>query len=361
MTLRDQIGQLFMVGVNGTELSQERISWLREYRPGGVILFSRNLVDPSQIATLTNSLQEHTSCGSLFIAIDQEGGCVSRLPSGFTLFPSAARIGACGSATLTYQAATITATELRAVGINMNMAPVLDIHTNPSNPIIGDRAFGTTVDQVCEMGMATIAGFQDHRMIACGKHFPGHGETMSDSHQELPTVDLPENRLKQVECQPFHQAIRHGLAAIMTAHVLYPALDQTMPATLSSRILTTLLRQEMGFTGPIISDDLEMNAMTNHWTIGDAAIQSLQAGADLLLICHQQDRQTEAMEAVQKAVEQGFLSKDRMASSLARLSHLKKRFLVPYQPIEVKTVHKHLRIQSHLSVLQKIDSTFHES
>ena len=361
MTLRHQVGQLFMVGLNGTELFQERSVWLKEYRPGGVILFSRNLADAAQIATLTNSLQEQTQDGPLFIAVDQEGGRVSRLPSGFTIFPPAAQIGARGSSALAYQAATITATELRAVGINMNMAPVLDIHTNPLNPVIGDRAFGTTVDRVGEMGMATIAGFQDHRMIACGKHFPGHGETVSDSHQELPTVDLPEDRLKQVECQPFSQAIHHGLATIMTAHVLYPALDQTMPATLSSRILTTLLRQEMGFTGLIISDDLEMNAITDHWSIGEAAIHSLQAGADLLLICHHQDRQTEAIEAVQKAVDQGILSRDRIESSLARLNHLKDQFLAPYQPIEVAMAHKQLRLHSHLSVLRKIEAPLYQN
>jgi len=187
-TLRETIGQLMMIGIAGTSLTQELIDWIQEYRPGGVILFSRNLVDPEQIANLTNALQEATPGPPLFIAIDQEGGRVSRLPQGFTIFPAAATVAACQSPDVVYSTAEVTARELRAVGINMNMAPVLDINTNASNPIIGNRAFGTTAQEVCTFGVAAMRGLQDNGVIACGKHFPGHGDTLTDSHKVLPVV-----------------------------------------------------------------------------------------------------------------------------------------------------------------------------
>ena len=192
MTLREKVGQLFMIGFEGTELSPELSSWLQKYQPGGIILFTRNLVDADQIAHLTNALQELATTSPLLMAIDQEGGKVSRLPSGFTIFPPAATVAACGSPDFAYQTAAVTAQELRSVGFNMNMAPVLDVNTNPSNPIIGDRAFSADPEQVCPYANATISGLHDHGVIACGKHFPGHGETTKDSHKELPVVTALE-------------------------------------------------------------------------------------------------------------------------------------------------------------------------
>lgn len=250
-----------MIGFEETEVTPDLRAWMQEYQPGGVILFSRNLVNAEQIAKLTNELQTLAVDIPLLIAIDQEGGRVSRLPSDFTIFPPAATVAQSGSTELAYQAAAVTAKELRSVGINMNMAPVLDIHTNPDNPIIGNRAFGTEPEQVCRMGAATIAGLHDHRVLACGKHFPGHGGTSTDSHLELPTVHATHQRLEDIELQPFRYAIDHGLQAMMTAHVHYPALDPTYPATLSSAILSGLLRQDFGFSGVILSDDLEMRAI----------------------------------------------------------------------------------------------------
>jgi beta-N-acetylhexosaminidase len=200
-----------MIGFEETEVTPSLRAWMQAYRPGGVILFSRNLVNPEQIAKLTNDLQVVAGDIPLLMAIDQEGGRVSRLPSGFTIFPPAAIVAQSGSTDLAYQAAAVTAKELRSVGINMNMAPVLDIHTNPANPIIGNRAFGTEPKEVCQMGAATIAGLQDHQVLACGKHFPGHGDTSTDSHLELPTVHASRKRLEEIELQPFRYAIDHGL------------------------------------------------------------------------------------------------------------------------------------------------------
>lgn len=354
MNVSKLVGQLCMVGFEGTEVTPDFRSWMRDYQPGGIILFSRNLVNPAQIAHLTNDLQALAEDNPLLIAIDQEGGRVSRLPSGFTIFPPAATVAQAGSTELAYQAAAVTAKELRAVGINMNMAPVLDIHTNPSNPIIGDRAFGIEPEQVCLMGAATIAGLHDHRVLACGKHFPGHGDTCTDSHLELPVVHATRERLEDVELKPFQYAIHHGLQAIMTAHVHYPCLDPINPATLSPVILSGMLRQQMGFSGVILSDDLEMRAILDHSGIGDAAVRSLLAGVDMLLVCKMRELETETIEAVRRAIESHQLDQDRLEASLARIAFVKERFAHPYQPIDPTSLPAMVGISTHHEVLVRI-------
>ncbi len=356
MDFADHIGQLGMIGFEGTEVTPDLRAWMEEYQPGGVILFSRNLVNPEQIATLTNDLQALAADSPLLIAIDQEGGRVSRLPSDFTIFPPAATVAQTGSTKLAYQAATVTAKELRAVGINMNMAPVLDIHTNPDNPIIGDRAFGTDPRLVGQMGEATIAGLQAHRVLACGKHFPGHGDTSTDSHLELPVVHATLPRLQDMELKPFRHAINHGLQAIMTAHVHYPALDPVYPATLSSTILSKLLRQELGFSGAILSDDLEMRAIADHASVDSAAIRSLQAGADMLLVCKSRDLATTVFESLRRAMNFGELNPVQIEASLRRIQSLKQQFVVPYRPIDCSSCSQTIGIPPHRELLARIVS-----
>ena len=356
MTIRDTVGQLLMVGFPGTELSREILDWLQECRPGGVILFSRNLIDPEQVACLTNAIQEHAPNPPLLIAIDQEGGGVSRLPQGFTTFPAASRVAACHPPDAAYEVAEVTARELRAVGINMNLAPVLDVNSNPANPIIGDRAYGTRPEQVCTYGMATIQGLADNRIIPCGKHFPGHGDTMTDSHHVLPVVEADRARLDAVELEPFRQAIRRGLPAIMTAHVRYPALDSEAPATLSRPILTDLLRNTLGFEGVTLTDDMEMQAILDHQSIGDASVQALQAGADMVVICHQQDRQRQAVSAIEQALERGELSWESLTASEARIQALKNPRLAPFQPVDPERVAQIVGHPRHNALLAKIQS-----
>lgn len=354
MNLHRKVGQLLMIGFEGEELSQEFITWLKEYQPGGVILFSRNLVSPAQIAELTNSIQAQAPDAPFLIGIDQEGGRVSRLPQGFTIFPPAATVGACHSPDLAYQAAAVTAQELRAVGINMNMAPVLDVNSNPSNPIIGNRAFADDPNEVCTMGEATLSGLHDHGVLACGKHFPGHGDTTADSHKELPIVNVSKADLERRELKPFRHAISRGLRAIMSGHVRYPALDDTAPATLSHKVMTVLLRQDLGFTGLSLSDDLEMHAIVDHLSVGDAAVQSLQAGVDLLLICQRLDRQIEAVASIQRALASGELSPASIELSLARLFEIKQRFLFSSQSVDPRKIPQLVGRPSHLEVLRKI-------
>ncbi len=343
-----------MLGFDGTTVSPEWAELQAEYKPGGMILFARNLQDPAQIVGLTNGLQARSPHFPLLIAIDQEGGRVSRLPTGFTIFPPCGLIGACRSEELAYAAASITAAELRAVGINMNMAPVLDVHSNPDNPIIGDRAYGTEPQLVATLGLAAIRGLQGKGVVACGKHFPGHGDTSKDSHKELPAVEASMDQLLERELPPFHFAIANGLATLMTAHVLYPALDAQRPATLSPTILTGLLRDQWGFDGVIVTDDLEMHAISDHHGIGDAAVQAFLAGADLLLICKDRGRAITAMDAVRKAVESGIIPPDRLAASVRRVAALKQTFLHSHLPADPSVAQLVVGCRTHQVLLDTI-------
>ena len=311
-------------------------------------------MDVEQVASLTNSLQEHAPNPPLLIAIDQEGGRVSRLPQGFTIFPSAASIAACQSTDVAYAMAEITAKELRAVGINMNMAPVLDVNSNPGNPIIGNRAYGSHPNQVCQFGVAVMQGLQDNGVIPCGKHFPGHGDTTTDSHKVLPVVNADRSRLDEVELVSFRHAIAQGLPTMMTAHVHYPALDPDAPATLSHFILTDLLRNELGFQGVTLTDDMEMRAILDHGTIGEASVRSLQAGADMVLICHQRDRQTEAILAIEQALDRGELSIENLTCRFERISKLKQKFLSSTRPTDLSQLTQTVGIPEHKEFLKQI-------
>jgi len=343
-----------MVGFTGTSVTPDLASFLKEYKPGGVILFSRNLEAVDQIVQLTNDLQRCSPHSPLLIAVDQEGGRVSRLPKGFTIFPPCDVLGRCNSTELAYAAAATIAKELRAVGINMNMAPVLDVNSNPDNPVIGDRAFGSTPDLVSELGWATAAGLQDHQVVACGKHFPGHGDTNADSHKELPVVEVPRERLDLIELPPFRDAVAQGVATVMTAHVLYPALDEKLPATLSSTIITDLLRHNMRYDGMVLTDDLEMHAIIDHYGIEDAAVRAIVAGCDVLLICKDRDREVAAFTAIEQAVASGIISIERLNLSVARIVRVKERFVAPYKPALISDARLIVGCRTHQALLHSI-------
>jgi beta-N-acetylhexosaminidase len=352
---RDKIGQLFMVGFDGTTVSADLAAFIKEYRPGGVILFSRNLDSAEQIVELTNALQRCSPHSPLLISIDQEGGRVSRLPKEFTIFPPCEVLGRCNSSELAYAAAATTAKELRAVGINMNMSPVLDVNSNPANPVIGDRAFGSDPGTVCELGVPTVGGLQDNGVVACGKHFPGHGDTVADSHKELPLVAASRERLERIELPPFRHAVARGVATMMTAHVLYSALDDQRPATLSPAIIGTLLRKELRYDGVVLTDDLEMHAIIDHYGIEEATVQSILAGCDMPLICKDRNREAAAMSALDKAVADGTISTQRLEVSLTRIDRLKQRFLVPYKPVVLSDAKLVVGCRTHRALLRSID------
>jgi beta-N-acetylhexosaminidase len=354
LTSREKIGQLFMVGFMGTSVTPELASFIKEYKPGGVILFSRNLESAGQIVELTNDLQRCSPKSPLLISIDQEGGRVSRLPKGFTIFPPCELLGRCNSSELAYAAASTIAKELRAVGVNMNMAPVLDVNSNPDNPVIGDRAFGSTPDVVSEMALVTAAGLQDNKVVACGKHFPGHGDTNADSHKELPVVEASRERLEAVEFPPFRRAVTAGIATMMTAHVLYKALDDQLPATLSSAIITNLLREDLRYDGVVLTDDLEMHAIVDHYGVGDAAVRAFLAGCDVLLICRDREREVSAFEAIEQAVASGTISMERLGQSVARIQRVKQRFISPYKPAVISDAKLVVGCRSHQALLQSM-------
>ena len=353
-TSREKIGQLFMVGFLGTSVTPDLAAFLKDYKPGGVILFSRNLESVEQIVQLTNDLQQCSPKSPLLISIDQEGGRVSRLPKGFTIFPPCEIFGRCHSGELAYAAAATIAKELKAVGINMNMAPVLDVNSNPDNPVIGDRAFGTTADTVIEMGLVTAAGLQDSKVVACGKHFPGHGDTNADSHKELPVVEAPRERLEAIEFPPFRRAVAAGIATLMTAHVLYTALDDRLPATLSPEIITHLLREQMHYNGVVLTDDLEMQAIVDHYGPGEAAVRAFVAGCDMLLICKDRDREIAAFEAMEKAVASGTIDMARLDQSVVRIQRIKQRYLLPYRSALISEAKLIAGCRTHQALLHSI-------
>ena len=303
-------------------------SLAREFGLGGVILFARNIEEPQQVAELAFDVQQLATDLPLWVSVDQEGGRVARLRAPFTLWPPMATLGRSGDVGLATRFAAALAAELRAVGITLDYAPVLDIHTNPKNPIIGDRALADTADDVARFGVAIIRGLQEHGVAACGKHFPGHGDTSVDSHLELPIVEHPPDRIRRVECVPFREAARAGVAFVMTAHVFVPSLDDAKPATLSPRIVQGMLREELGFEGVILSDDLEMKAIASAHHIPDAAVEAVAAGCDGLLICSGDVAlQAATLEALVKAVETGAISYARLDDALLRARRAKERFL----------------------------------
>jgi beta-N-acetylhexosaminidase len=338
MTLKEKIGQLLIAGFNGTTPPKGLLSIIKKYQLGGVVLFKRNLANPLQIAKLCDGLQKTSPHVPLFTCIDHEGGRVNRLPKHFTVLPSQATMGSCNSSQLSYAIGEIMANELKTVGINFNFSPVLDVYTNTASPVIGDRAFGKSAGLVSTMGLAVIAGLQDNGVMACGKHFPGHGDTSSDSHEELPVVNRTLEQLREVELRPFQHAMTNGLRALMTAHVKYPALDETYPATLSKKIITKLLRSSMRFDGLVLTDDLEMKAITQEYGLEDAAIKALQAGADMLLVCHREDRQVAILEAILKGVKTGQLSEKQLDTSLLRILSFKQRYMTLPKPVDPKQI-----------------------
>jgi beta-N-acetylhexosaminidase len=331
-TARD-IGQLLIGSFPGTAVPKELRSLAREFDLGGVIPFSRNVDLPEQVAELAGNAELLGREMPAWVSIDQEGGRVARLKEPFTRWPPMAVLGRAGSDALAERFGRALARELRAVGITLDYAPVLDIHTNPKNPVIGDRALAEKADDVARLASAIIRALQSEGVAACGKHFPGHGDTSTDSHLELPLVEHPPDRLRAVEFAPFRAAIDVQVAFIMTAHLLVPALDDQRPATLSAAIVQRLLREELGYEGVILSDDLEMKAVSARMAVPQAAVQAIQAGCDGVLVCSGDlDLQAATLEALVRAVEAGEIARARLDEAMKRLRKAKERFLANERP-----------------------------
>ena len=327
--LRKKIGQLFMVGFDALEPDEHITRLIHQHKVGGIILFRRNVQSPEQVAALCRRLQEINAQVSevpLLIALDQEGGMVMRIEEAVTPIPSAMAFQAAGSVDDCERLQRISGEEMRQIGINMMLGPVLDVNNNPANPVIGVRAFGEDVDTVIQYGMAALRGLKSSGVVTAAKHFPGHGDTSTDSHFALPLVPHDKARLDAIELPPFKAAIAQGVDAIMTAHVVFPAIEKEpgIPATLSKAVLTDLLRGELGFNGVIISDCLEMAAIADGIGVMHAAIKTLQAGADIALISHLERRQESAIDAVFAAAESGVISLEQINASVQRIQKMKQ-------------------------------------
>ncbi len=332
---RRDIGQFLIGSMPGTRIPVELRSLAREFDLGGVILFSRNIEVPEQVAELSAESEALGRTMPAWVSVDQEGGRVARLKEPFTRWPPMATLGRAGkqSEPLAERFAKALANELLAVGISLDYAPVLDIHTNPKNPVIGDRALADKAEDVAKLGRVIIRALQGAGLAACGKHFPGHGDTSTDSHLELPLVEHAPDRLRAIEFEPFRAAIAEQVAFIMTAHVLVPSLDERRPASLSPEIVQKLLRDELKFDGVILSDDLEMKAVSATHDIPEAAVDAIAAGCDALLICSGDvDLQGRTLEALVRATETGRISVTRYADAFARLTRAKQRFLMGDRP-----------------------------
>ena len=331
MSLRDlrrTVGQLAIVGFDGKNVPPETRALAREFDLGGVIYFARNVESPEQVAEMSRTSRGLARETPLWISVDQEGGRVARLRKPFTEWPPMNTLGRSGDEKLAARFARALAHELRAVGINLDYAPVLDIHTNPKNPVIGDRAFAERAGEVARFARVVIRGLQAEGIAACGKHFPGHGDTSTDSHLELPVLEHAPDRFDAIELVPFRAAVEEDVACIMTAHVLVPAYDPDRPATLSPQIVDGILKKRLGYQGIVISDDLAMKAISASWRVGDSMVAALAAGCDAVLLCDPKpDEQVEALEAVIHAVEDRRLPLSRVEDALARQHRVKARFL----------------------------------
>ena len=321
-------GQRLMVGFEGTDLNPDLRFLIDQIKVGGLILFAGNLATPDQIADLCRAAQDYAkTCGQppLFIAVDQEGGQVARLKEPFTQFP--------GNPGMQYEEdavhfAEVTAKELHQVGINMNMAPVLDVAPENLNSIMAKRSFGADAEWVARLGIKVIEHLQANKIMAVAKHFPGIGRTVLDSHLDLPVLEDDLTGLEQLDLIPFEASIHNGVSGLMLSHIFYPKLDPQWPASLSKRIAHDLLRKRMGFDGLVLTDDLDMGAITKHFDIRTSILQIFATGIDLALICHKGPNIEIAYDLILKTITDSSEMRAKGVESVARIMHLKNRYLM---------------------------------
>jgi len=330
LTLDQKIGQMVMVAIPGNKMNKRAERILRDYLPGGIVYFGFNLTSGHHIESFTAGLQKKSMRYShipMFVSIDQEGGRVKRIVDGVTLFPGNMAAGIAGDRDLVYRWGQIIGMQLRQLGINMNLAPVLDVNNNPANPVINTRSFGSNSDIVSSLGTAYIDGIQKSGCIAVGKHFPGHGDTNKDSHLTLPVINYDLKRLEKIEFPPFIEAIDEGVECIMTAHIAFPEiLNSHDSATISKKFLTDILRKKMKFNGIIITDDMEMNAISKKMDMGEAAVRSVLAGADIVLVSSYGDNIGIIVNGLKNAFKEGVIPREKLNESVKRIIELKLRY-----------------------------------
>jgi len=336
LSLDEKIGQLIFAGISSTELTTSDRKLITQYKVGGIIFYKENLQNPTQILRLLKTIKETNSGNKypLFLGIDEEGGRISRMPKDIQSLPSSLAIGNSNNVSFAYDIGRILGKELSTFGFNLDFAPVLDINSNPNNPIIGDRSFGNNAEVVSSFGIETMRGLQSENIISVIKHFPGHGDTDVDSHLELPTINKTKKQLEELELIPFKQAIHQNTDTVMIAHILLPKIDAAFPASLSKKIITGILRDEMGYDGVVITDDLTMKAITNNYTMEKAAVESIKAGSDILLIAHDFQNVEVAIQSIKKAIETGEITEEEINTSVKRIIQLKEKYKLNNSNVE---------------------------
>lgn len=353
--LEYKLAQMFMLGVPDVDLGKAAQEFLQDYRPGGVIYFAHNYETPALVCELSQAIQatRAKTTPPLFIAVDHEGGRVQRFKKPFTHFPEPAVIGACDSPKLAFQVAEVMAKELRAVGVNIDFYPLCDIHTRANNPVIGRRAFGSDPELVAKIASAMVRGFVAQGMVSTIKHFPGHGDTTVDSHIALPFVDQTWEQLLERELKPFIRCIKGRVDMIMTAHIQNNNLDSVYPATLSYSTLTTKLRRELRFQRLIITDDMQMDAISKHYGDEDAIALAIKAGSDVILY-RDIESGRKAMDTAFKFLAEGRISAEDVEASYARICEVKDRVLRPHKEVFIEQVSSIVGCEAHQQVLAEV-------
>ncbi|WP_261381226.1 beta-N-acetylhexosaminidase [Paenibacillus cremeus] len=344
MSLTEKIGQMVLVGMDGTAVQPEISSLIKERSVGGVILYSNNVESAKQLSQLLNGLKQVNRDAKsklpLLLSADQEGGRVSRLPKEIKAFPASMTVGSTNDPKYAYRVGSALGEAMKMAGFNTDYAPVLDVNTNPNNPVIGDRAFGTTANRVTSMGVQEMLGIKSQGVIPVVKHFPGHGDTSVDSHYGLPVVEHDLQRLRTTEFVPFASAIQKGAPVVMVAHILMTKLDPNTPASMSRIIIQDFLRGELNFGGVVISDDMTMEAVGKTIAIGPAAVKAVMAGADIVLVGHDPEQQKAVLDALTAAVQSGKIPQTTIDASVTRIAKLKSDFHLSDQPTAPADVHK---------------------
>lgn len=335
MTVEEKVGQMVIVGVEGDTFNSSIRKMIEDYHVGGFIFMGNSIKGTSQLLKLINDIKAANADNKipLFLSLDQEGGRVDRMPLDFNRYPTNKSIGKINNDKLSYNIGSAIAHEISSFGFNMDFAPVLDINSNPKNPVIGDRSFGTSSKLVSSLGVETMKGIQEGNVISVVKHFPGHGDTSVDSHIGLPKVNKDLEELLGFEIIPFKEAIKNNADAIMIAHILLPKIDSKYPVSLSRAVINDILRQQLNFKGIVITDDMTMGAISKNYSLGAAAVKSINAGSDIILVAHDYNKAIEVVASITKAVENGDIKMDRIDESTYRVLQLKKKY-----NIEDKTI-----------------------
>lgn len=353
-----QLGQLVFTGLSGFTLKDEEKKFIEKEDIGGVILFSKNYESPAQLAELVNSIQVLRKEYPLFIATDHEGGRVVRFKTHFTQFPPMLDIARLDSPKLVFDVATIMSEELLACGVNLNLAPVCDIWNNEQNKVIWDRSFGTNHETVSKFISSMIRGFETSGLLSCAKHFPGHGNTLKDSHYDLPIVKKPLEKIRSEEFQPFIKAVKARVDFIMMAHIIVDEIDSNLPCSLSP-IAHEILRNELKYKGLILSDDMQMKAITDHRGTGEAAMMAIKAGSDLVEY-REMEEAVLGLEGLKKAHKDKTIWAQEFADRLTRIEETKKRYFTDYKPIYVPDIEKKFNRKATIQFVDEIKKNIAE-